>query len=267
MPGIEAMKEKTMDPKKVARAFGVWFLLTWVFAIAGRELLSPAYSDPGYILGAGSDVGVQLGAVFDFLLIIANIATAVVLYPIAKRHSQIGALGYVAARIMESAFIMVGVLSVVSMTALRQDASGLTGAEVAALEATGRSLATVYEFAFLFGPGLVVGFGNGLILGWLMYSSGLVPRRLAMLGLIGGPSLIVVFVLVLFGVVETGSAGQFVLSLPEMVWEAALPIYAIWKGFRPSAITSDEPRQVGWTPPSQPRLRKGRNLPLNALDN
>jgi Domain of unknown function (DUF4386) len=245
MPGIEATKGRTVDPKRIARTFGIWFLLTWVFAIAGRELLHPAYSDPDYILGAGSDVRVQLGAVFDFLLIIANIATGVVLYPIAKRHSQIGALGYVTARIMESAFIMVGILSLMSIVALRQDASGLTDA---ALEATGRSLATVYEYAFLFGPGLVVGFGNGLILGWLMYSSGLVPRRLAMLGLIGGPSLIVAFVLVLFGVVETGSAGQFVFSLPEMVWEAALPIYVIWKGFRPSAITFEEPEQLGVDP-------------------
>lgn len=237
-----------MDPKKIARAFGVWFLLTWVFAIAGRAFLSPAYSDPEYILGAGSGVGVQLGAVFDFLLIIANIATAVVLYPIAKRYSQIGALGYVTARIMESAFIMVGLLSLVSVVALRQDVSVLRAADAAVLEATGRSLATIYEFAFLFGPGLVVGVGNGLILGWLMYSSGLVPRRLAMLGLIAGPCLIVGFILVFFGVVDTGSVGQFVFVLPEMVWEAALPIYVIWKGFRPAAITSDGPRQVGADP-------------------
>jgi Domain of unknown function (DUF4386) len=125
---------------------------------------------------------IQLGAVFDFLLIIANIGTAVVIYPIVKRRSEIGALGYITARIMESAFIMVGLLSLLSIVALRQDLGGAAGADTAALEATGRSLATVYEFAFLFGPGLVVGFGNGLILGWLMYSSGLVPRRLAMLG-------------------------------------------------------------------------------------
>lgn len=124
-----------------------------------------------------------------------------------------------------------------SLVTLRQDLAGATGADAAALEATGRSLVAVYEFAFLFGPGLVVGFGNGLILGWLMYSSGLLPRRLAMLGLIGGPSLIVAFVLVLFGVVETGSAGQLLFSLPEFVWEAALPIYCLWKGFRRSPIT------------------------------
>jgi hypothetical protein len=241
MSGIASPERATEDPKRIARAFGIWFLLTWVFAIAARALFDPAYNDPDFILGAGSDFRVQLGAVFEFLLIIANIATAVVLYPIVKRQSQIGALGYVTARIMESVFLMVGLLSLVSLVALRQDLGGATGADAAALEATGKVLVSVYEFGFLFGPGLVVAFGNGLILGWLMYSSGLVPRPLAMLGLIGGPSLIVAFVLVLFGVVETGSAGQAVLSLPEMVWEAALPIYCIWKGFRPSpVITLDE---------------------------
>ena len=231
------MERTIEDPEKIARAFGAWFLLTWVFAIAARGLFDPAYNDPDFILGGASDFRVQLGAVFDFLLIIANIATAVVLYPIVKRQSQIGALGYVTARIMESAFIMVGLLSLVALVALRQDLGGAT-AHAAALEATGKSLVSIYEFAFLFGPGLVVGFGNGLILGWLMYSSGLVPRRLALMGLIGGPSLIVAFVLVLFGVVETGSAGQFVFSLPEMVWEAALPIYCLWKGFRSSPVIS-----------------------------
>jgi hypothetical protein len=242
MPDIESIKEPEVDPKKIARAFGIWFLLTWVFAIAARALFDPAYNDPDFVSGAGSDFRVQLGAVFEFLLLIANIATAVVLYPIVKRQSQIGALGYVTARIMESAFLMVGLLSLVSLVALRQDLSGANGADAAALEATGRALVSVYEFGFLFGPGLVVGFGNGLILGWLMYSSGLVPRRLAMIGLIGGPCLIVAFVLVLFGVIETGSPGQALLSFPEMVWEAALPIYLLWKGFRSSPVISLDDR-------------------------
>jgi hypothetical protein len=236
MSGVASIRRRTEDPERIARAFGVWFLLTWVFAIAARVLFDPAYSDPDFILGAGSDFRVQLGAVFEFLLIIANIATAVVLYPIVKRQSRIGALGYVTARIMESAFLMVGLLSLVSLVALRQDLGGATGADAAALETTGKAFVSLYEFGFLFGPGLVVAIGNGLILGWLMFSSGLVPRRLAMLGLIGGTSLIVAFVLVLFGVVETGSAGQALLTVPEMAWEAALPIYCIWKGFKSTAV-------------------------------
>jgi Domain of unknown function (DUF4386) len=232
MSGVRTMQTRTEDPQKIARAFGVWFLLTWVFAIAARSLFDPAYNDPDFILGVGSDFRVQLGAVFEFLLLIANIATAVVLYPIVKRRSQIGAMGYVTARIMESAFLMVGLLSLISLVSLRQDLAGATGAEAAALETTGRALVSVYEFGFLFGPGLVVGFGNGLLLGWLMYSSGLVPRRLAMIGFVGGTCIIVGFVLVLFGVIETGSSGQALLSFPEMIWEGALPIYCLWKGFK-----------------------------------
>ena len=46
------------------------------------------------------------------------------------------------------------------------------------------------------GPGFVVGVGNGLILGWLMYKSRLVPRGLAMFGLIGGPLIIIAAILV-----------------------------------------------------------------------
>ena len=97
-----------------------------------------------------------------------------------------------------------------------------------------------YEWAFLFGPGLVVGFGNGLMLGYLMYRSGLVPRGMAMLGLIGGPLLILSFVLILFDVYDNGSGPSSLLALPEIAWEVSLGIYAAWKGFRPVPIP--EPR-------------------------
>ena len=67
-----------------------------------------------------------------------------------------------------------------------------------------------------------------------MYRSGLVPRRMAMIGLVGGPLLIVSFVFQLFGVYENGSGPSFLMALPEIVWEASLGIYAAWKGFRTS---------------------------------
>jgi Domain of unknown function (DUF4386) len=65
--------------------------------------------------------------------------------------------------------------------------AGANGAQAITLAVEGNSLVNTYEWAFLFGPGLLVGFGNGLMLGYLMYRSGLAPRRMAMLGLIGGP--------------------------------------------------------------------------------
>jgi hypothetical protein len=102
----------------------------------------------------------------------------------------------------------------------------------------------------LFGPGLMAGVGNGLILGYVMYRSGLMPRRLAMLGLAGGSIHIVGFLGVLFGAFEAGSPPQFLFTITEMVWEGTLPIYAIWKGFQETSIVSLDDR----TPAVEPRM-------------
>ena len=93
------------------------------------------------------------------------------------------------------------------------------------------SLAQLKDWTFLLGPGMVVPFGNGLILGYLMYKSGLVPRRMAWLGLIGGPLLLIGNFGVLFDWWDqTGLVN--VLVIPEFIWEAFLGVYcAIW-GFR-----------------------------------
>ena len=64
---------------------------------------------------------------------------------------------------------------------MRQQATAGTDA------ALGEAFVAIYDRAFLVGPGFFAGLANGVILGYLMYRSGLVPRGMAMLGLIGGP--------------------------------------------------------------------------------
>ena len=85
------------------------------------------------------------------------------------------------------------------------------------------------------GPGFVVGVGNGLILGYLMYTSRLVPRGMAVLGLIGGPLIIVSGIGVLLGLIEADSVWQ-VAVIPEFIWELLLGIWPIIRGFDPSAL-------------------------------
>ena len=234
-----------MNPQKIARVFGWLFIATFVTSIGARLLfvsgLGGTWSTLDFTVGAISDTRIQLGALFEVGLIVTNIGTAVVLYPIMKLHSEIGAVGYVTARIVECTFILVGLISLLSVVTLSQ--AGGTGTQAA-----GESLLATYEWAFLFGPGLVAGLGNGLLLGYLMYRSNLVPRRMAMLGLIGGPLLAVGFVAVLFDVIETGSAGQAAATAFEFVWELSLGIYAAVKGFKPSAITALETRAQGMEP-------------------
>src|SRR5919108_5787402 len=243
-----------MDTQKTARLFGWLFIATFITSIPARLLfvngLGATLQDVRFIPGATSETSMYLGAILEFGVIATNIATAVVLFPIARRQSEGVALGYVTARIMESAFILVGLMSIISVVSVANALGGATGAEATALAAQGSSLVSTYEWAFLFGPGLVVGFGNGLMLGYLMYRSGLVPRRMPMLGLIGGPMLIISFVLILFGVYENGSGPSFLMALPEIVWEASLGIYAAWKGFRPSPITGTVDLREETTTPS-----------------
>jgi Domain of unknown function (DUF4386) len=230
-----------LDIRKTARLFGWLFIATFITSIAAKALfvsgVGGTFSQLSFTPGGLSENTVYAGVILEFLLIIANIGTAVVLYPIVKRQSEGLALGYVIARIVECTFILVGLMSVISLVSVSHAFAGAGGAEASALAAQGSSLAATYDWAFLFGPGLIVGFGNGLILGYLMYRSGLVPRRMAMFGLVGGPMLILSFGLILFGVYENGSGPAFLLAVPEIIWEGSLGIYAAWKGFRPSPIT------------------------------
>ncbi|MGD9705979.1 MAG: DUF4386 domain-containing protein [Acidimicrobiia bacterium] len=229
-----------MDSQRTGRIFGWFFIATFITSIPARLLfingLDTSWSDTSFTPGAVSDTSIRLGAILEFLLIGFNIATAVVLYPLAKRLSATLALGYVAARIMESVFIAIGLVAIVAVIDVNDAWLGASGAAATALEANGNTLVSLYDWAFQFGPGLVVGFGNGLLLGYLMYRSGLVPPRMALLGLVGGPLLILSFVLILFGVFENGSGPSGLMTLPEAAWELSLGIYCAWKGFRPSPL-------------------------------
>lgn len=231
-----------MNPQKIARVTGVLFLITFITSIpAALVLYVPVLNNPNYITGAGADNGVFLGASLELLLIIANIGTAVVLFPILKRVNEILALGYVTARVVECAFIAVGLLSLLTVVTLRQDLAGTAGADAGSLVAVGQSLVALHDWTFLLGPGFVVGVGNGLILGYLMYRSRLIPRPLAVLGLIAGPVLCAAGIAVLFGVFEAGSVWQIIATIPEFFWELGLGIWLIVKGFNPSAAILSEP--------------------------
>jgi hypothetical protein len=229
-----------LDIQRTGRIFGWFFIATFITSIPARLLfidgLDTSWSDTSFTPGAVSDTSLRIGSILEFLLIGFNIATAVVLYPLAKRLSATLALGYVAARIMESVFIAIGLVAIVALIDVNEAWVGASAAAATALEADGNTLVSIYDWGFQFGPGLVVGFGNGLILGYLMYRSELVPPRLALLGLIGGPLLIISFVLILFGVFENGSGLSGLMTLPEAAWELSLGIYCAWKGFRLIAI-------------------------------
>jgi hypothetical protein len=234
-------RRREMDTRRIATFTGWLWIVTFVTSIPARFIFyAPVRDEPNYVTGAG-DIAwglVATGAVLELFLIISNVGTAVVPYSIHKRVNEPGALGFVTARVIECVFIAIGIVSMLAILTLRQDAPSGTDA------ALGQGLEAVYEWSFRIGPGFIVGVGNGLILGWLMYTSGLVPRGMAMLGLIGGPLLCITGILVIYDVIEPGGPIQGVLTIPEALWELSLGIYLVVKGFRPSPILEEPPRVI-----------------------
>jgi hypothetical protein len=223
--------------RKPGRIAGLWLIGTFVFSIPAVLLYGPVLNDSNYILGGGLDSRISLGALLEILVAICNIATAVVFFPVLKRVKQSVALGYVASRTVESAMIVAGLISLMSVVTLRNDFGG--NADSASLNIAGHALVAFHNWAFLLGPQFCSGLGTGLLLGYLMYKSELVPRRMAMLGLIGGPLAFVGGVFALFGTIKDLSGALFAFTAIEIVWEASLAIYLTVKGYRPSPLLAE----------------------------
>jgi hypothetical protein len=223
--------------RRLAIAAGVCFLVTHVTSVAAPALYGPVLNDAGFIVGAGSDTGVLLGALFEIILAMANIGTAVALFPVVKRWHEGLALGYVGLRTLEGAIIAVGVLPLLAVVTLRQQLLGAPGTDTATLATLGNALVALHNWTFILGPGLVCGV-NTVLMASLMYRSGLVPRIIPVLGLIGGPLVFAYNTGLLFGVSQQIAAWAGILVLPIFTWEVSLALWMIIKGFKPAALNA-----------------------------
>jgi Domain of unknown function (DUF4386) len=222
--------------QRLARLTGFLFLATYATSIPPfLYFYVPALKEPTFVLGAVTDNGLQWGALLEMLLIAANIGTALTLYPVLRKYSPVLSLGFVTARVMESCFIAVGIISLLTLNTLRQ---GTSGTDQAALLVAGQALVAIHDWTFNLGPGVVVGFGNGLILGYLMWQTRLVPRALSVLGLIGGTAILLSGAAVLLGYIEAASTPQIIATIPEFFWELFLGFWLLVKGFNAPALSS-----------------------------
>jgi hypothetical protein len=226
-----------MDPlRRTALVAGGFYLITFISSIPAVFLLDPVLNHSDYIVSSGADTRVIFGCILDLINAIAAIGSAVTLFPVVKRQHEGVALGFVTARMFEAAVIVIGVVSLLSVVTLRQKLGG-AGTDNSSLIAIGQALVAVRNWTFVLGPGLVPGV-NALLLGYLMYRSGLVPRLIPTLGLIGAPLLIASALAATLRNTDPVVPLTAVATVPIFVWELSLGLWLVIKGFKPSPITA-----------------------------
>jgi len=187
--------------------------------------------EKNYVLGTGPDTPVLIGGLLEITVALAGIATAIVLYPVLKRQSERLALGLVAARVLEASTMFLGVAFLLSAVTLRQENAG------ADAMITSHALVTLYDRIFLLGQGFIPAIDD-LLIGILLYKSRLIPKGLALIGIIGAFPLIAGFLAVLFGKTEFQSVYSMLSAIMVAVFEFSLGIYLVVRGFKDSPVTS-----------------------------
>ena len=215
--------------RKIALVAGVLYLLTFV-SVPTLALYGQVKS-ANYIIGAGSDTTVIMAGILEIIVALAGIGTAVVLFPVLKKQNESAALGLVAARILESSTIFVGVAFILSIVTLRQAGVGADAL------VTGHALATLYDRIFLLGQSFMPAICD-LLLGILLYQSRLVPRSLALIGIVGAPVLVAGYLAVMFGLIGQHAPLAGLSALLVALFEFSLGVWLVVKGFNSSAIAS-----------------------------
>jgi len=225
--------------RRTSLAAGVLYLISFV-SIPSLFLYDPIRDRADFVLGAGSDGGVRVAAFLEVVVALAGIGTAVVLFRVAKRQSETAALGFVASRVLEAALILVGVVSMLSLLTLRNDVAGTADADAASLITAGHGHLATYDWAFLLSQSLMPVF-NAVCLGYVMYRSGLVPRFLPVMGLVGAPLLLASDIAIFFGAYDRMAPVAALAALPIAAWELSLGVYLTTRGFRPAAVAALTP--------------------------
>jgi hypothetical protein len=222
------------DPtRRHALAGGLFYLLTFAASIPAWVLIRSAVADD-LTVDAGHHTALLWAGIGDFVTAITGVGAAVALYPVVKRQSQAFAIGYVSTRLIEAAVILTGVTALLAVVTLQQDVAGTAGSDAAALTAVSQGLVAVRDWTFLFGPGFMATF-NALMLGTIMYRSGLIPRVIPAVGLVGAPILLAANLATYFGYNEQTSGLTGLATLPIAFWELGVGFYLTFKGFRPGS--------------------------------
>ena len=192
--------------------------------------LTPALTGTDYLTRlAAHGSQTTAGALLYIIGALASVGIAIALYPVLKERNAGLALGSVIFRTVETAFYMVGVVSLLSVLTLGRQFTAAAAADRTSLQAIGDSLVSVHDHAGLLG---VFAFSvGGFLYYYLFFQSRLIPRWLSGWGIVAVVLMLTACVLALFS--DNPVTGYIPLAFPIFLQEMVLAVWLIVKGFRP----------------------------------
>jgi hypothetical protein len=222
--------------RRTAAIVGLLFLTATVSFIAADTLIKGVLDRPNYLIGASGDAtALAAGALLAFVDGLAVVGIAVLVFPFLRHTSEPQALGYVGLRVAELGVVLLYMVGPLIVLALGNGARDGT-VDPSAPQSLG-SLLTALHDATIVLLYLFTG-ASGIIFAVLLYRSKLVPRALAVLGLVGYPVLLTGAALAMFGVIDV------LAMLPGGLFELILPIWLLARGFSHpvmAGVTSPDP--------------------------
>ena len=214
---------------------GILYIVAAVTSIIAVVFYQPVLSEQWYLSTAnGFESKVLTGVLNDVLLVVAVIGTAVMLFPYLRRWNEQIALGYLCFRFMEAVFIAVGLVSILGLLqiSLQYDEGSLADGNI---QAAGLLLQSFHRWTFMLGPNLMLGL-NTLMYSYLLFRTGLVPKKLALFGMVTAVMVFIAGILDMFGIIEPNSTVKALIALPVGVYELSLAVWLIVKGFHKQSL-------------------------------
>jgi hypothetical protein len=216
--------------RTTARVVGVVYLAGFVVGLVGNGLIQSILDAPNHLstVTANSTL-LAIGAILWLAAVVGDTAHGVLMFPILKRHSERMALGYFGARIVDAVFIAVMVVFLLLQIPLGSEFLKAAGSDTSYLQALSTVTVQASQYAYQIGMS-ALGLA-GLMLNYTLYRAKLVPRLLAVWGLIG-------YAIIFAGMLSDmlGSGLGLASSIPGGLWEVFIGVWLIAKGFTPSPL-------------------------------
>lgn len=220
-----------MKPNKtIARIVGAVYLAGFVVGIGGEILIQPILGAPDRLSAVSANsVMIAIGALLWLMAVIGDAAHGVLMFPILKQHNERIAVGYLAARIVDAIFIAIMVLFILIQIPLGSEYLKAAAPDAFFLQALSTVAVQANQYAYQIGMS-ALGLA-GLMLCYTLYRAKLVPRVLAVWGLVG-------YAIIFCGMVSEimGSGLGLASSIPGGLWEVFIGVWLLAKGFNSSAI-------------------------------